>query len=115
MLKRRLFPAVLCLPLFALSTFASAQFRVEISGVGTVQVPVAVARFRDEDKATQQLSAIIRADLERSGLFRNIDAPNVLDESAQPAHRRHDASQRRAGGRRTSSYGIWKNRGSHWN
>jgi len=63
---------------------AMAQFRVEISGVGATQVPVAVARFRDEDKATQQVSSIIRADLERSGLFRNIDAPGVLDELAQP-------------------------------
>lgn len=62
-----------------------AQFRVEISGVGGTQLPIAVARFRDEDKAPQPVSAIIRADLERSGLFRLIDAPEVIDETAQPA------------------------------
>lgn len=67
---------------------ARAQFRVEISGVGANQIPVAVARFRDDDKAAPSLgvvSAIVRADLERSGLFRLLDAPGVIEESAQPS------------------------------
>jgi TolB protein len=68
----------------ALSPLAGAQFRVEISGVGASQVPIAVARFRDEDRSGQVLSAIIRADLERSGLFRGVDASAVIDETAQP-------------------------------
>jgi len=64
---------------------AWAQFRVEISGVGATQVPIAIARFRDEERSAQSISAIVRADLERSGLFRIVDAPGVIDESAQPA------------------------------
>jgi TolB protein len=64
---------------------ALAQFRVEISGVGATQVPLGIARFRDEDKSGQVLSAIVRADLERSGAFRGIDAGTVIDEQAQPA------------------------------
>ncbi len=67
---------------------AAAQFRVEISGVGATQIPVAIARFRDEDGAAPSLgvaSAIVRADLERSGLFRLVPAPNVIDETAQPS------------------------------
>jgi TolB protein len=64
---------------------ATAQFRVEISGVGGTQLPVAIAKFKDEDRAQQPVSAIIRADLERSGLFRAIPAAEVLDETAQPA------------------------------
>ena len=64
---------------------AFAQFRVEISGVGATQVPIAVVRFRDEDKTTQALSTIIRADLERAGVFRGIDNSASLDETAQPA------------------------------
>ena len=61
-----------------------AQFRVEISGVGATQVPIAVARFRDEQKAPQPVGAIVRADLDRSGLFRTLDAPGVLDETDRP-------------------------------
>ena len=66
---------------------AWAQFRVEISGVGATQLPVAVARFRDEDKAgpNAAIAAIIRADLERSGQFRNLDVTAALDESSQPS------------------------------
>jgi TolB protein len=71
--------------LFLLATPAWSQFRVEISGVGATQVPIAIARFRDEDRAGQSISSIVRADLERSGLFRGVDAPAVLDEMAQPA------------------------------
>jgi TolB protein len=63
---------------------ALAQFRVEISGVGATQLPIAVARFRDEDKSGVALSSIVRADLERSGLFRAADVGVALDESAAP-------------------------------
>ena len=64
---------------------AQAQLRVEMSGVGASQVPIAVAEFRREDTLAQPLSQIVRADLERSGLFRGVDAPGVQDEVAQPA------------------------------
>jgi len=82
MLDRRQFSAAACA---FLGAPAWAQFRVEITGVGATQVPIAVARFRDEEKSPQNISAIVRADLERSGLFRIVDAPMVLDEAAQPA------------------------------
>jgi TolB protein len=64
---------------------ALAQFRVEISGVGATQVPIAIVKFRDEDKAGQAISAIVRADLERSGAFRLIEADAALDETSRPA------------------------------
>ena len=63
---------------------AWAQFRVEISGIGATQIPVAIAKFRDEDKSGQAIGAIVRADLERSGQFRSIDVAAALDESSQP-------------------------------
>jgi len=63
---------------------AWAQFRVEISGVGGTQLPIAIARFRDEDRTGQSPSAIIRADLERSGAFRGVDNSANLDETSQP-------------------------------
>jgi TolB protein len=63
---------------------AFAQFKVEISGVGATQLPIAVARFRDEDRSGQSPSAIIAADLERSGAFRIVDNTASLDETSQP-------------------------------
>ncbi len=45
---------------------ALAQFRVEISGVGLTQLPIAIAGFRDETQAPVKISAVIQADLERS-------------------------------------------------
>ncbi len=63
---------------------ALAQFRVEISGVGATQIPIAIARFRDEALGGHPIASIVRADLERSGLFRGVDAPGVLDETSLP-------------------------------
>ena len=54
-------------------TLGHAQFRVEVSGVGTTQIPVAVTPFRGNDVSVQKIAAIIQADLERSGVFRGID------------------------------------------
>jgi TolB protein len=62
-----------------------AQFRVEISGVGATQLPIAVVRFRAEEASGQPVADIIRADLERSGQFRGVDASGSLDESGVPA------------------------------
>jgi len=61
---------------------AAAQFRVEISGVGATQRPLALAPFRDEARAPAAASQIIRADLERSGLFKLLNAPGVVDENS---------------------------------
>src|SRR4051812_24575952 len=64
---------------------AAAQFRVEISGVGATQLPIAIVQFRDEDKSNQSPSAIIRADLERSGAFRIVDTGSTsFDEASRP-------------------------------
>ena len=59
---------------------ARAQFRVEISGVGATQLPLALGAFAEEDKAPVRVSQVIRANLERSGLFRIIDGGAGLDE-----------------------------------
>jgi len=61
---------------------AHAQLRIDIAGVGSNQIPVAVAGFADESIAPQQVSAIIRADLERSGVFKVIDAHQAISDSA---------------------------------
>ncbi|WP_296443158.1 Tol-Pal system beta propeller repeat protein TolB [Rhodoferax sp. UBA5149] len=64
---------------------ALAQFRVEVSGVGLTQLPIAVSAFRGEDGAPQKIAAIVQADLERSGQFRGVDtAGSALDEVIRP-------------------------------
>jgi len=62
----------------------AAQFRVEISGVGATQLPIALLRFRGDDGAPQPVAAVVRADLERSGQFRFVDTPLAIDEGGQP-------------------------------
>jgi TolB protein len=59
-----------------------AQLKIEITGVGSDQIPIAVAGFADDLPGDQSISAIVRADLARSGLFRIIDANEVIADSA---------------------------------
>ena len=79
--RRLLLGGLLAAPLLP----AWAQFRVEVSGVGTTQLPIAVAVFRGDDAAPQKIAAIVQADLERSGQFRAVDASGAaLDETSRP-------------------------------
>jgi TolB protein len=75
------------------ASMSYAQVRVEIAGVASNQIPIAVAAFAEEGTAPAQVSAIIRADLERSGVFKVIDAGTVSDASA-------------------IDYGQWKSKGA---
>ena len=72
---------------------ANAQLKIEIAGVGSNQIPIAVAAFADESMAPAQVSAIIKADLERSGAFKVIDAGTMSENDPV-------------------SYGQWKSRGA---
>jgi len=73
---------LLCAGVFMLTTaVAQAQLRVEISGVGTNQIPISVAIFANEDTAGQSISTIIRADLMRSGVFRVVNNGDVISET----------------------------------
>ncbi|MGV3573099.1 MAG: Tol-Pal system beta propeller repeat protein TolB [Ramlibacter sp.] len=69
----------------ALLPAAHAQFRVEVTGVGLTQLPIAIAPFRGDAEAPQKIAAIVQADLERSGQFRAIEGGGpTLDETAAP-------------------------------
>lgn len=64
---------------------ALAQFRVEVSGAGVSQIPISAVAFRDNGLANQDMVAIVRADLERSGQFKFIEPlPIRLDEGSRP-------------------------------
>jgi TolB protein len=96
---------------------ARAQFRVEIAGVGATQIPLAVAAFRDEGTGPNAFSAIVRADLERSGAFKLLSVDQALDERsavALPEWRTKGADalaagsvQRLADGRLDVRYRLW--------
>jgi TolB protein len=70
----------------AMAAPALAQFRVEVTGVGLTQMPIAIAPFRGQDQAPQKIAAIVQADLERSGQFRVVDgaAGANMDETSRP-------------------------------
>lgn len=64
---------------------ALAQFRVEVSGVGLTQFPFSIVSFRGNDAVSQDIAAIVRTDLERSGQFRFVEpVVSSLDETARP-------------------------------
>jgi TolB protein len=68
----------------ALAAPAAAQMTIEITGVGSHQIPVAVAAFRTDGALDEDVPGIIRADLTRSGLFRMVDPGAVaIDEAAR--------------------------------
>ena len=81
---KRLFRLLSALCLF-LPMATWAQFKVDVSGVGMTQLPIAVISFKGEDSAPQKTSAIVLADLERSGQFRSVALPGlVMDEMTRP-------------------------------
>jgi TolB protein len=53
---------------------ARAQLRIEITGVGSDQFPLAVANFQREAQVPEPVDEIIRANLQRAGLFRLVDS-----------------------------------------
>lgn len=67
------FALTLCLALM-LPSLAQAELTIEITGAGANRIPVAIAKFEGEDALPKDITSIIRADLERTGLFNMIDA-----------------------------------------
>ncbi len=82
-MKRSFLKLIALLSLIAVLPLAQAQLKVDISGVGANQIPVSIAGFVNESASGQPVSSIIRADLERSGMFRLIDTQEAISESTQ--------------------------------
>jgi TolB protein len=73
-LRRRLFLAQAGMLGAWAATPAQAQFRVEVNDLGAAQLPIAVAAFSVRGVSVpNDVAAIVRADLDRSGLFRLVD------------------------------------------
>ena len=58
-----------------------AQMRLDVSGVGAAQYPVAIGNFATDGRAGTDLAAVIRTDLARSGSFRIVDFPVTLSDT----------------------------------
>ena len=58
----------------------NAQMNIEIKGVGQTLYPVAVTRFKDEEKLPVKISDVIRQNLTRSGYFRNVELGNGVED-----------------------------------
>lgn len=64
------------------ASLAFAQVKIDISGVGTTQIPVAIAGFPGEGDGLFSISDVVRKDLERSGNFRLISGLAPTSETA---------------------------------
>lgn len=83
---KKLFKTLTCLLVLAAGV-AQAQLSIEITGAGANRIPVAIADFAGEATAGRAISATVRADLERSGLFRMVDTTGAaLDENSPINH-----------------------------
>ena len=69
---RRLLTA---LALLVAAFSVSAQLSIEITGAGAQRIPIAIVPFAGEGALAPGISAVVRADLERSGLFRTLEVP----------------------------------------
>jgi len=66
---------------------AQAQLTIEITGAGAQRIPIAIAPLAGEgallDGSGASISAIVRADLERSGLFRGLEVPRLVPQPTE--------------------------------
>ena len=72
--------------LLAIPLPAAAQLAIEITGAGANRLPVAVADFYGDRLLGQTLTGVMKADLERSGLFKLLDAGSLLMTENTPAN-----------------------------
>ncbi|MBV8634758.1 MAG: PD40 domain-containing protein, partial [Burkholderiaceae bacterium] len=77
---RRLFNLMLVLAALG----ASADVTIEVTGTGAQQLPVAIAGFNGEAGVATPLSPVIRADLDRSGRFKLVDAGSAAPAADGP-------------------------------
>jgi TolB protein len=65
-------------------SIAHAQLKIEIIGSGANQIPIAIAPFQAENILPQSVTAIVAADLQRSGLFKIVDSGSLTKVLADP-------------------------------
>jgi TolB protein len=78
----RLVPVLAGLVAGSLALPAIAQMRIDVSGVGATQLPIAIAGFASDSRLPQDVAAVVRSDLARSGAFRVIDPAQTVSDTA---------------------------------
>lgn len=92
---RQFFRSALAWLALSLLGVAQAQLSIEITGAGANRIPIAVADFGGEAGIARALTTVVRSDLERSGLFRLVEASGIpMNESS------------------TVNFADWKGRGA---
>ena len=87
LLKLRHLPLIACSALMLLQAPANAELTIEITGAGASRIPLSIADFGGEPAASRALTSVVRSDLERSGLFKMIDAGSAaMTETSSPAY-----------------------------
>ncbi len=76
---------------------AHAQLKIEIIGSGANQIPIAIAPFKDENTLPQSVTAVVAADLQRSGLFKLVDSGGLATIPVEPPQ---------------VDYAMWRTRGA---
>ncbi|MBI1943768.1 MAG: Tol-Pal system protein TolB [Betaproteobacteria bacterium] len=79
---RKLLAAIL---LLGAACTASAQLSIEITGAGAQRIPIAIVPFAGEGALAPGISTVVRADLERSGLFRTVEVPALRPPPTEAA------------------------------
>ncbi|MEZ5741119.1 MAG: Tol-Pal system beta propeller repeat protein TolB [Burkholderiaceae bacterium] len=67
-------------PLLLLPASVQAQMTLDVSGVGASQYPISVASFKLQGSVPIDVTAVVRDDLERTGIFRLVDARQQLSD-----------------------------------
>lgn len=62
---------------------ARAQLSIEITGAGANRIPIAIVPFPGEAALPPGITSIVRADLERSGLFRGLEVPPLTPQPTE--------------------------------
>jgi len=65
---------------------AAAQLTIEITGAGEKRLPIAIVPLAGEGVLPARISSIVRADLERSGLFRGVEVPAIVPHPTEASN-----------------------------
>ena len=95
LLKLRVLSLIAFSTLALLQTSAHAELTIEITGAGANRIPVAIADFAGDPGSSRAVTSVIRGDLERSGLFKMVEAGGVAMTETTPPN-----------------YGDWRGRGA---